>query len=226
MLTVSGLTFSYNRKPLLEALSFQAAPGECVVLAGPNGSGKSTALSLLAGVLKPDAGSIRTEGRIGYVPQGTALFEDMTVADNLAFFADLAGAKLPKEFAFGVGRFLKKKVASLSGGTKKRVSIVCALLGDPVNLLFDEPCAGLDVQYRDELAELILRLKQEGRSVCYVGHETSEFASFYDRLVFLGNGKPQVFEKADLSGTSGNIIEENTKLDRAYRALCAACPKS
>ena len=54
MLTVSGLTFSYNRKPLLEALSFQAAPGECVVLAGPNGSGKSTALSLLAGVLKPE----------------------------------------------------------------------------------------------------------------------------------------------------------------------------
>ena len=68
MLTADGLTFSYNRKPLLEALSFQAAPGECVVLAGPNGSGKSTALSLLAGVLKPDAGSVRTEGRTGCAP--------------------------------------------------------------------------------------------------------------------------------------------------------------
>ena len=226
MLTADGLTFSYNRKPLLESLSFQAAPGECVVFAGPNGSGKSTALSLLAGVLKPDAGSIRAEGRIGYVPQGTALFEDMSVADNLAFFADLAGAKVPKEPAFGISRFLKKKVASLSGGTKKRVSIVCALLGDPDILLFDEPCAGLDIQYRDELTALILQLKGEGRSVCYVGHETSEFSSFYDRLVFLGNGKPQVFEKADLSGTSGNIIEENASLDSAYRALCAACPKS
>ena len=225
MLTADGLTFSYNRKPLLEALSFHAAPGECVVLAGPNGSGKSTALSLLAGVLKPDAGKVSAEGRIGYVPQGTALFEDMTVAYNLAFFADLAGTKVPKELAFGVGRFLKKKVASLSGGTKKRVSIVCALLGDPANLLFDEPCAGLDIQYRDELTGLILRLKEEGRSVCYVGHETSEFAAFYDRLVFLGNGKPQVFEKADLSGTSGDIIEQNMKLDGAYRSLCAACPK-
>ena len=225
MLTADGLTFSYNRKPLLEALSFQAAPGECVVLAGPNGSGKSTALSLLAGVLKPDAGSVRTEGRTGYVPQGTALFEDMSVADNLAFFADLAGVKLPKEPAFGVGRFLKKRVASLSGGTKKRVSIVCALLGDPANLLFDEPCAGLDVQYRDELQSLILGLKKEGRCIAYVGHEVSEFASFYDRMVFLGNGKPQVFEKADLSGTSGNIIEETMNLDSAYRALCAACPK-
>jgi len=225
MLTVTGLTFSYNRKPLLDALSFQAAPGECVVLAGPNGSGKSTALSLLAGVLKPDAGSVTAEGRIGYVPQGTALFEDMTVADNLAFFADLAGVKLPEEFAFGVGRFLKKKVSSLSGGTKKRVSIVCALLGDPENLLFDEPCAGLDVQYRDELTALILRLKSEGRSICYVGHEASEFASFYDRLVFLGGEKPQVFEKADLSGASGNIIEETMKLDSAFRTLCAACPK-
>lgn len=225
MLTADGLTFSYNRKPLLEGLSFHAAPGECVVLAGPNGSGKSTALSLLAGVLKPDAGRVSAEGCIGYVPQGTALFEDMTVADNLAFFADLAGTKVPKELSFGVGRFLKKKVASLSGGTKKRVSIVCALLGDPANLLFDEPCAGLDVQYRDELTALILHLKEEGRSVCYVGHETSEFAAFYDRMVFLGNGKPQVFEKADLSGTSGDIIEQNMKLDGAYRSLCAACPK-
>lgn len=226
MLTANGLTFSYNRKPLLEGLSFQAGPGECVVLAGPNGSGKSTALSLIAGVLKPDAGSVRAKGRIGYVPQGTALFEDMTVADNLAFFANLAGARVPEQLAFGVGRFLKKKVAALSGGTKKRVSIVCALLGDPDVLLFDEPCAGLDVQYRDELEELILKLKAEGRCICYVGHEVSEFAALYDRMVFLGNGKPQVFEKADLSGTSGNIIEETANLDSAYRALCAACPKA
>jgi len=226
MLSVSSLTFSYNRGPLIEGLSFAAAPGECVVLAGPNGSGKSTALSLIAGVLKPDSGSISAEGRIGYVPQGIALFEDMSVADNLAFFADLAGVKPPKDLAFGVGRFLKKKVAALSGGTKKRVSIVCALLGDPENLLFDEPCTGLDVQYRDELAELILRLKAEGRCILYVGHETSEFAAFYDRMVFLGNGTPKVFEKADLSGISGNIIEETTRLDSAYRALCAACPKS
>ena len=225
MLTVTGLTFSYNRKPLLEGLSFSAARGECAVLAGPNGSGKSTALSLIAGVLKPAAGIVRAEGRIGYVPQGTALFEDMTVADNLAFFADLAGVKVPAELSFGVDRFRRKKVSALSGGTKKRVSIVCALLGDPDILLFDEPCAGLDVQYRDELQELILMLKKEGRCICYVGHEVSEFAAFYDRMVFLGNGKPQVFEKADLSGTSGNIIEENTKLDSAYRALCAACPK-
>ena len=105
------------------------------------------------------------------------------------------------------------------------MSLVCALLGDPENLLFDEPCTGLDVQYRDELAALILQLKKEGRCILYVGHETSEFAAFYDRMVFLGNGTPQVLEKADLSGTSGNFIEETTKLDSAFRALCAACPK-
>ena len=225
MLSVSGLTFSYNRRRLLEGLTFSAAPGECVVLAGPNGSGKSTALSLIAGVLKPASGSVNADSRIGYVPQGTALFEDMTVSDNLAFFAGLAGVKVPGELAFGVDSVRKKKVSALSGGTKKRVSIVCALLGDPGILLFDEPCSGLDVQYRDELQALILKLKQEGRTVCYVGHEISEFAAFYDRLVFLGNEVPKVYEKADLSGPSGDIIEQSVRLDSAYRALCAACSK-
>ena len=226
MLTAKGLTFSYNRKPLLEGLSFSAASGECAVLAGPNGSGKSTALSLVAGVLKPDAGSANVTGRIGYVPQGIALFEDMSAADNLAFFADLAGVPVPKELPFGIGRYLKKKVSSLSGGTKKRVSIACALLGDPDNLLFDEPCAGLDVQYRDELIALILGLKKQGRSILYVGHEASEFSPFYDRMVFLGGAAPQVFEKAELSGSSGDLIQETIHLDSAYRALCAACPKT
>ena len=226
MLTAKGLTFSYNRKPLLEGLSFSAAPGECVVLAGPNGSGKSTALSLIAGVLKPEAGSVEVTGRIGYVPQGIALFEDMSAADNLAFFADLAGVTVPKELPFGISRYLKKKVSALSGGTKKRVSIACVLLGDPENLLFDEPCAGLDVQYRDELQDLILELKKQGRCILYVGHEVSEFAAFYDRMVFLGGEAPQVFEKAELSGSSGDLIKETIQLDQAYRALCAACPKT
>lgn len=225
MLTAKGLSFSYNKKPLLKNLSFTAAPGECVVLAGPNGSGKSTALSLLAGVLKPDEGTVTADGRTGYVPQGTALFEDMSAQDNLSFFANLAGVKLPEQLPFGVDRYRKKKVSSLSGGTKKRVSIACALLGSPENLLFDEPCSGLDVEYRDELQELILSLKAEGRCIVYVGHEVSEFAAFYDRLVFLGNETPQIFEKATLSGTSGDLIQETVKLDNAYRALCAACPK-
>ncbi len=222
MLTAQGLTFSYNRKPLLRGLSFTVRPGECVVLAGPNGSGKSTALSLIAGVLKPSSGSASADGSIGYVPQGTALFEDMSVADNLRFFAGLAGASVPKELPLGVGRYLKKKVSSLSGGTKKRVSIACALLGDPDNLLFDEPCSGLDLTYRDELTELILDLKKRGRSILYVGHETSEFAAFYDRLIFLGGAVPQQFESADLSGPSGDLIQKSIKLNSAYRALCKA----
>ena len=226
MLSVQGLTFSYNRKPLLERLSFSAAPGECVVLAGPNGSGKSTALSLIAAVLKPASGTVSVKGRIGYVPQGTALFEDMSTADNLRVFAGLAGVTVPEALPFGIERYLKKKVSALSGGTKKRVSIACALLGDPEILLFDEPCAGLDIQYRDELLALIQDLKKKGRSIVYVGHDVDEFTAFYDRLVFLGGPAPQVFEKADLSGSSGDLIQETIRLNSAYRALCAACSQS
>lgn len=223
MIKVQDLTFSYNRQPLIQRLSFSASAGECVVLAGPNGSGKSTALSLIAGVLKPDAGSVALEGSLGYVPQGTALFEDMTVAENLRFFADLQHVPVPASLPFGISRYLTKRVSRLSGGTKKRVSIACALSGDPAVMLFDEPCSGLDLIYRDELHGLIRALKARGCAVLYVGHETAEFADIYDRLIFLGSDGPKIFEKQQLSGTSGDPYQEAQQLSLAYRKLCEAC---
>ena len=214
------ISFSYSRKPLLEDLSFSAEAGECTVLAGPNGSGKSTALALTAGILKPDSGSITLTGRLGFVPQGTALFEDMTVRDNLAFFASLAKTSVPKELPFDILRYKKYKVSALSGGTKKRVSIACALLGDPEVLLFDEPCAGLDILYRDELAALIGGRKAAGCAILYVGHEPSEFAPFYDRLVCLGNGSAVTRTREELSGSASDPLEQALHLETAFRSLC------
>ena len=220
MLAAENICFSYNRSQLLQDLTFQAAPGECIALAGPNGSGKSTALSLIAGIAKPDSGQIRKEGKIGLIPQGNALFDDMTVQDNLTFFAGLAHAAIPRELPLSVGSFLNKKVSSLSGGMKKRVSIVCALLGDPDILLFDEPCAGLDILYQEELAALIRELKAAGRTILYVGHDTAEYESFYDQLIFLSGPKPRLFTRKDLSGSSCDPAEEAKRLRAAYRRLC------
>ena len=121
MLEVRSLSFSYRGKPVVSGLSFTALPGSVTVLAGPNGSGKSTTLSLIAGVLRPDAGTIRADGRIGYVPQGIALFEDMTVKDNLRFFASEAHVPIPAHLPFGIDTFLGKRLSALSGGMKKRV---------------------------------------------------------------------------------------------------------
>jgi len=84
---VRNICFSYGKKHVLRNLNFSVQNGECLVLAGPNGSGKSTALSIIAGAVKPSSGKVIADGRIGYVPQGNALFEDAAVQDNLKFFA-------------------------------------------------------------------------------------------------------------------------------------------
>lgn len=187
MIELVDISFSYGRKKILNNFSVTIGSGECVVLAGANGSGKSTALSLMAGVLRPDAGTVRVEGCIGFAPQGTALLEDMTVMDNLRFFAGLKKCAVPEKLPFGVEHYGKIRVSKLSGGMKKQVSIACALLGDPQVLLLDEPCAALDVRYREELTQLILEKKRQGCAIVYVGHEPLEFSAFYDRILFFGD---------------------------------------
>lgn len=199
MIQVQNVCFVYGKRRILDNLSFDASPGECVVFAGSNGAGKSTALSLIAQVLRPTGGTVTVQGRVGLVPQGTALFEDMSVQDNLSFFARLAGVPVPAALPFGVERYGKTRVSKLSGGMKKQVDIACALLGKPEVVLLDEPCAGLDVVYREELLALIRDLKSEGRTVVYVSHDPAEFAPIYDKLIFFGK-EPVCQTKAQLSG--------------------------
>ena len=220
MIAAQDLTFSYGRETLFRGLSFRAGKGECLVLAGPNGSGKSTLLSLISGVLKPRSGRIEKTGSLALIPQGTALFEDMTVEENLLFFAGLKNAPVPKELPFSLNRYRGKKLSALSGGSKKRVSIACALLGDPENILFDEPCAGLDVKYQEELGELIRRLKAKGCTILYAGHEPLEYVGFFDRILFLGRQAPQLYEAGHFSGTSGEPYETARNVAAVYRSFC------
>ncbi|MBO4839360.1 MAG: ABC transporter ATP-binding protein [Lachnospiraceae bacterium] len=218
MIRAEHLTFSYGRGTLIRDVQFEVRPGECLVLTGPNGSGKSTLLALIAGAFKPQGGSVRVEGALGMVPQGTALFEDMTVEDNLLFFAGLNRTSVPAVLPFGLEQYRKKRVASLSGGSQKRVSIACALLGDPANLLLDEPCAGLDIAYRGELAGLIEELKKEGRCLIYVAHEPAEYAAFFDKLLFLGEDSPRYYGAEELAGAT--LHETADRITETYRALC------
>lgn len=198
MLKVNNITFSRGKKKILENLSFQAKKGECTVIAGPNGSGKSTALALIAGVIKPDSGSIEKDGNIGYIPQESALFEDMTVLDNLRFFAKLAKASPAVTHPFSVDSYLKKRVSKLSGGMKKQVSIACALIGEPQIMLLDEPCAALDAEFKDELIHIVKKWKNEGKAVVYVSHAPTEFTEFFDELIFLGPA-PRHYTRSQLT---------------------------
>lgn len=205
MVTVQDVCFSYGRKKILKDLSFFVTAGECAVLAGPNGTGKSTAVSVLVGVLRPESGSVQVQGEVGFVPQGIALFEDMTAGDNLQFFANLKGCEVPEKLPFGVERYLNTRVSKLSGGMKKQVSIACALLGDPKVIVLDEPCESLDVEYREELTEMICQRKEQGCAIVYVGHEPMEFAPFYDKIIFLKDGS-HIYTRDQLSGDPADDI--------------------
>ena len=193
MIELSHLTFSYgkNKPNILTDVSLVARDGACTVLCGENGAGKSTLVGLLAGVLKPTGGTVRHTGRLGYLPQESALFDDMSARDNLKFFAKLYGVSLPKDsdLPFGVSEFLGKKAGELSGGMKKRLSLACTLIGNPDTLLLDEPSAALDSEHRQQLVQVLLTLRNQGKCIFYIGHEENEYREICDARYLLNEKK-------------------------------------
>ena len=147
MLELGKLQKSYRKNEVLRDVSITVKDGESVCFVGANGAGKSTLLKIIVGALKPDAGTILWNGKavdgtflsehVGYVPQENPLFEDLTVKDNLELWYANDKARLQKDledgwlFYFGMHKIYKKPVKKLSGGMKKRLSICCALAGDP-----------------------------------------------------------------------------------------------
>ena len=212
MLQVSHLTFSYRRgrshQPILQDLSFTLERGRCLVVAGSNGCGKSTLLSVLSGGLPGAQGAIRTDGEtIGLVPQGFAVFEDMSVLDNLRFFARLQRKPVTRPLPFGLEPYAKTKAGTLSGGYKKRLGIACTATADPDIWLFDEPCANLDIVWRDEVIQMVRELKTAGRGILYVGHDPAEFVTFYDAILFLKQGGGRLIPREEIEpGTEGKLI--------------------
>ena len=214
MISFQNVTFRYGRRVILKELSFTAERGQCTVLAGPNGIGKSTALALAAGALRPNAGSIYRSGRLGYAPQEATVLPDLNVRDNLKFFAALCHGDIPEEPFLPLEAAGKKRVGKLSGGMQKRLSLVCAALGEPDILLLDEPCIGLDVAAQELLFRQIARWKEQGRCILYAGHNAAELEAVCDRLVLLGNQDAQVLERSqiqDFSATLSQWIAPPTK---------------
>ncbi len=220
MLEVKGLSFSYARNKIFENVDFCLDKGECLVVFGANGIGKSTLLSTLAGLNRPRSGSIvRPSGVPGYIPQDGGIFEDMSVGDNLRFFAGALGAKkaLSSPLPFGFSANDRRRVSKLSGGNKKKLSIVCALLGAPGLLLLDEPCAGLDLNYRDELQGLIAEEKAKGTEIVYVGHEPGEFFPFFDKLLIMRREGVRLYTRSEVIKNDSDGLNELTAF---LRPLC------
>jgi zinc transport system ATP-binding protein len=210
LLEASGVTFGYNRTPVLEDVSLTVDPGEFVALVGPNGSGKSTLLKVLLGVLAPQAGSVRLFGsspedfherwRLGYVPQRPTLASEVP-----ATVEEIVGAGRLKQRGWwrppspadreavthalesvGLQDMARRPINELSGGQQQRAFIARAFASEPSLLVLDEPVAGVDGEsqhrFRDSLVHLI---HDHGSGVLLVSHELSAVAADLDRVVVL-----------------------------------------
>lgn len=182
---VDGLTKRFGDVVAVENLSFNAQKGEILGLVGPDGSGKTTTLRILAGVLPADAGAVSIAGqdvvsdpetaknRVSYMPQQFGLYEDLTVAENIRFYADIfevsRAARREREErllgASGMSRFRDRLAGQLSGGMKRKLGIACALIHTPQLLLLDEPTTGVDPVSRRELWSILYALVFEGVTV-------------------------------------------------------------
>ena len=209
MLEVSGLHKSYGSLVAVEEVTFIARPGEMVGLLGPNGAGKTTTVSMIAGLLPPDRGEVRIEGavvrgetdpvklRIGLVPQEIALHDELPARENLALFGaiyGLGGATLSKamDAAFeiaGLADRAKDRVATFSGGMKRRLNLAAALMHGPSILLLDEPTVGVDPQSRNQIFASLEELKRQGKTLVYTTHYMEEAERLCDRIIIIDHGK-------------------------------------
>lgn len=208
VLRAESLHKAYNGKPALQGVSLQLRAGELLALLGPNGAGKSTLLQLLTGLFTPDQGSITVLGHdlrahpsralagLGVVFQQSALDLDLTVMANLLFHTDLHGMqravareRIDQQLAaIGLQDQARAVVRGLSGGTRRKVELVRALLHRPRVLLMDEATVGLDPASRQQLLETVQRLcREQGLAVLWATHLIEEVKNA-DRLLLLHQG--------------------------------------
>ncbi len=211
VLEARDLVKRYGDREALAGVSLAAARGERVAIIGPNGAGKTTLLSILAGIQRPDSGSVsRAPREVGWVPQQAALYGKLTVAENLRLFARLERRPDVEE---SVSRMLDQtdlrerandQVATLSGGNRQRVNIAIGLLSAPAVLLLDEPSAALDPRQRERLWKFIGVLAAEGTTVVFSTHNVQEAERYAQQLVVLADGE-RLFggSPRDLEGVVG-----------------------
>ena len=234
LFSIRGLTKRYGSAVVVNDLSFDIAPGECLGVIGPNGAGKTTTIRMCLGLTAPDAGSIAylpggvasaalqmpqdalaIKEQLGIVSQFDSLDPDFSCAENLLVYGRYFGLKdavirerIPRllEFAALTSK-ADAKLSELSGGMKRRLSLARALVNDPQLLLLDEPTTGLDPQARHLMWERLQRLVQQGKSILLTTHFMDEAERLCNRLLVLDHGKKMT------EGTPRQLIADNLEPD-------------
>ena len=196
LLAARNVAKSYGRRAVVSDASLELRSGEVVALLGPNGSGKTTLMSMLVGLVEPGSGRIEGDPRAaGWVPQGTATYTRLTVAENLRLFAALLDLPGDKD---EIARTTAERAAlmpwfdtpgwQLSGGLRQRLNIAVGMLGDPGVLVLDEPTTAVDLFHRHEMWHVLRQRANAGRAVLYSTHSLED-ASFADRICMIVAGR-------------------------------------
>jgi ABC-2 type transport system ATP-binding protein len=213
----------------LDGATFELRTGELLGLLGPNGAGKTSLIRAIAGRLRLDAGSIEIEGHpvvpgvtrpeLGIVPQELAIYPNLTARENLEVFGALYGvpsASLPSRVAWALEHAAladraAEPVKRFSGGMKRRLNIVCALLHAPRIVLLDEPTVGVDPQSRNRIYEMLDELRRNGVSLVLTTHQLEEAEARCERIVIIDHGKVVA------SGTLSELVAHTLGASRVAR---------
>ena len=206
MIEVEGLRKEYGEFVAVEGSSFSVDRGEVFGVVGPNGAGKTTTLKMLAGLIEPTAGSATVAGNragdpemqrnLGFLPEESPLYEDMTAITYLNFFADLYDVPRPeanRRIHDTLDRLdleqRDRRIGNMSKGMKRKVAIARALVNDPDVLIFDEPASGLDPLTTNYIIEFTRSLAEAGKTVVFSAHNLFHVESICDRLVIMTEGR-------------------------------------
>jgi ABC-2 type transport system ATP-binding protein len=227
---VAGVAKRFGAVPALDGIDLGVRRGEVYGLLGPNGSGKTTLIRCLVGLVRPDAGTVRVLGqrmpqvavlaRVGYMTQAVALYPDLSVSENLEFFAAIAGGR------HDIGEALRfvdledrrdSVVATLSGGMRTRVSLACAIVHHPDLLLLDEPTVGVDPALRALIWDRFRQMTASGTTIVVSSHVMDE-AERCDRLGLIRFGRVLA------EGTADELRERagTDRLEDAFLRLSGA----
>ena len=216
---VQHISKSYGSVRALDSVSFSVDKGEVFGLIGPDGAGKTSMFRILCSLLLPDAGTAMVDGfdvvrqmrevrsRVGYMPGKFSLYQDLTIEENLKFFATLFGTTIEegydsiKAIYSQIERFKDRKAGALSGGMKQKLALSCALVHQPSVLFLDEPTTGVDPVSRKELWEMLLMLKERGITIVTSTPYLDEVRCC-ERVAFLDHGKVRGID------TPEKILEE------------------
>jgi len=221
-LRTTGLRKVYRGRAVVDNVDLELNQGEIVGLLGPNGAGKTTSFYMIVGFITPDGGKVHVEGReisrlpmykrarlgIGYLPQESSIFRQLTVEDNV--MAVLQSLKMNRTDRrrrrdelldmMGVSHIRKNRGYELSGGERRRVEIARALVTEPKFMLLDEPFAGIDPIAVADLQTVVTQLRDEGLGILITDHNVRETLNITDRAYILFEGK------IEMSGTSEEIV--------------------